>query len=795
MGLCLLIGQSVCAEVRYVATLRDGTPVEDVEIRNWQNAAAKPQIAGKLIFDAGNPATSVIARQHPPGQPPQAYVEFVGGDRLPGRVIGARTGTENPFEALPAHLLMQPLAELQFPDDRPANDVRVITRSVQRIVWQTQPGDYRAQSAILRNGSVVPYRSLRWENEGIRVLTNDGVREIRWDDLAELHLPRLEAWDGYFDQLAAINPQAAARMIQIETVDGGRYTTSQERFRAQNWGDAGRDESWLQRIQPAWSLDPLWLRFHSIHAWRFFEPAQVPLTAISPEAVERQPVFGGSWNYQIDRNATGGWLQSADRQFRGGFGVMASTRLRFPLSPLVRAVRTQAGLDRAAGTGGCVTLSVSAGAAEPLFQVEHLVGSERVVDTGWMDIPNAGRSTLTLAAEMDHERRPTGADPFDIRDLVNWYEPELQLDADLLPAELARRGVSHLSGLAGWTIAPTDAEKIEIVNTIQGEDSRRPEFRRTFRVKEGAVTLRRKLKIGPHHQWLAITATRARQESTPTSVLVRVDGNVQEELGVPARERLLEPDPLLVDVADLQGKTVVVEMVIQPRGEQSFVDWRGASLLAERPGLLKLFEEETDFATALSGNDAARATISTEQPYSGKRALAVSSGDVRNAKLPGLDVLIAEQPRLGEYRYLVFAWKKTGGGWMRLQLAHADQFGEEWAEQFPPGERTSRRRLGQFGGGRQLEDRGIRQGFSYEAGGGKASTIAPIRISAKAPEMWELQVRDLIADFGTFRLTGLGFESQDGTAWFDHIYLARTKDDVNALRRGMGDELRIAPSP
>lgn len=121
---------------------------------------------------------------------------------------------------------------------------------------------------------------------------------------------------------------------------------------------------------------------------------------------------------------------------------------------------------------------------------------------------------------------------------------------------------------------------------------------------------------------------------------------------------------------------------------------------------------------------------------------------------------------------------------MRLQLAHAEAFGEQWAEQFPPGERTGRRRLGLFDGGRQLEDRGIRQGFSYEAGNGKASAIAPIKISAKTPEMWELQVRDLIADFGTFRLTGLGFESVEGTtAWFDHLYLARTKDDVDALRR------------
>ncbi len=90
VGLILLALPAMAAE-RYAAQLQDGTRVEEAEIKTWHDVAAAPTIGGKPIFDAGNPARWIIDRHQPPGPPAPAYVEFVGGDRLAGTVVGVQT--------------------------------------------------------------------------------------------------------------------------------------------------------------------------------------------------------------------------------------------------------------------------------------------------------------------------------------------------------------------------------------------------------------------------------------------------------------------------------------------------------------------------------------------------------------------------------------------------------------------------------------------------------------------------------------------------------------------------------
>jgi hypothetical protein len=82
-----------------------------------------------------------------------------------------------------------------------------------------------------------------------------------------------------------------------------------------------------------------------------------------------------------------------------------------------------------------------------------------------------------------------------------------------------------------------------------------------------------------------------------------------------------------------------------------------------------------------------------------------------------------------------------------------------------------------------LEDRGLRYGFSYDAGTEPPAANAPLRLDAKIPEKWILLARDVFADFGPIHLTGLALGCPDGNAaFFDHIYLARTPQDVEYLK-------------
>lgn len=800
MLLCLvLIANPLAGAERYTAQFQDGTRVEDAEIRHWHDAEANPTLGGKAVFDATNPARWILDRQQPPGPPAAAFVEFTGGDRLAGVVTGVRTGQEDPYDQRPPHLLVKPATDCHYPDDKSPSDIRVSTAWVQRIVWRRMGGDvHRPGTVILLNGGEFVFRSLRWEPDRLRLLTTDGVRDVAWNDLAELHLPRIDSWNSYFDQLATLNPQAKSRMMQLETSDGSRLTTSLERFRPRHWGNAGAAETWYQHLQPAWSLDPLWIRYRKVRIWRFWPPDVVPLMMIAPAHVERSSVFGGSWSWQLNRGVRGDVLQSAEWEFGGGFGVQASTELSFDYPPIARSIRTQAGLDRSAGTGGCVNLSVLDGASNRLFHVEHVIGSSAVHDTGWLTLPQdvAIPHRLVLRADMDHEQRPPGADPFDIRDAVNWYEPEIQLDRLLLPSELAQRAWKQLPGLAGWMISPEDASQIQVVNVLNLYDPRRSEYRLKFLAKDRPVTFTRKFKIEPRHRWLAAVLKRDHEQTTPASVQIRFNGHLLSDFDVPVQLGPLEPDPLLVPLEGYQGKTVTAELVILPHGEQSYIDWKGVSLSNHRPGALPVFEDQAEMAELLRAGEQPAVVLSADQPFSGTHALRVANGSAENGRLPGLDAWIAEQPRNGQYRYLVFAWRKAGGSRILLRLAHGGRFAEQLAPMLDPGERPAPQTASPFDPRHVLEDRGLRAGLAYEAGISSAPPNSPISLDTKLPDQWVLVARDLFTDFGPLNLTGLALGCPDGTAAdFDHIYLARTPRDVEWLRTYLANPGQTGSAP
>ena len=57
-------------------------------------------------------------------------------------------------------------------------------------------------------------------------------------------------------------------------------------------------------------------------------------------------------------------------------------------------------------------------------------------------------------------------------------------------------------------------------------------------------------------------------------------------------------------------------------------------------------------------------------------------------------------------------------------------------------------------------------------------------MSGDLPRDWQLVQRDLFSDFGMFAVTGISLNCVDGDeARFDHIYLARTKQDLEYLAK------------
>ncbi len=767
------------AAERYAAMFADGSRAEEAEVREWCEPNSQAKIAGRVLFDPAVPIRWIIDRTQPPVPKPAMFVEFVGGDRLAGEVVSFSDGQDNPYEIQPQHLVVQPTSELQPPDLIVPSELRVTTDWIQRVVWEhVAPNEYRPGTVWMRTGKSVAFRSLRWTRSGVTLLTSEGVKEFSLADLAEVHLPKLNPWTVYYEQLSVLSSDIKSRLIQLDGNDGSRWTTSLERFQARHHGDRNRPDQWYQFIQPAWSLDSVWLRYRTIQAWRFFASNAVPLSNFAPANVKHTAVFGSGWDWQIDQNAQGGPLQSLDRDFGWGFGVSGTSELTFDLPEMARAVRTQYGLDRTAGTGGCINVEVVDGNEKSIASHSNLVGSAFVSQVDWLELPSSttDRRHVTFRTEMAHDSRPPNTDPFDVRDIFNWYEPEVMLDQTALETEVLSRSSMRLGGLIGWSLAAGEARAFRAANVIDAFDPRDPQFRRVIRSTERFFILSRKVKVSSTDRWLAVIASRFAENTSATTMQIRVDGRVLGEFDVPIRHSINDPEPMLVSIAPYQGRTVLVEAVVYPSDDKSWVDWRGFSVGSDRPGLLTLFEDDEQFSKILN-RETGRAALDNEKPFSGTRSLKVSPIAVSNAAIPGLDALICEAPRIGQYRYIAFAWKKSTGTRIQAQFANQGRFGENGQRpRGAPASENARRGMRRT---QAVDERGQRFEYCYEQGVASTQPPIPLLINGELPKEWQYVQRDLFNDFGLFSVTGVSLKSIDGdAAWFDHMYLARTHEDL-----------------
>ncbi len=785
LGLGVVLGMLLCASPttvvaaeRYFGVFRDGAVAVDAEIRDWNDVGAVPKLADRELFAANNPVQWIIDRQQPAPSIPDSYVEFFGGDRLAGEVVGYRAGAESPFDAQPPHLLVRSAGEVQSPDELQATVTRVGLERVRRIIWEHRgAGAYRPATVVLRNGGEVTFRSVRWTDAGVSLLTEQGLRSIPWSDLAELHFPQQDEWQTYVEALTVLSPDLKSPLLTVETADGHRCTASTSRMQARHWGDRNRPEAWLHLLQPEWALDPLWIRYRTCTSWTAFLPEEPPLSWMSPSSIEQTSVFSSVWLWQPNRSTLGERLKAKDREYTSGFGVHASTDLKFLLPASAKGFRSWAALDPSVGQGGCVNLAVIADGSRGLFQRDTLVGAQDPIDTGWLNWNPGSVKSLTLRADMARDNRPAKADPFDIRDITNWCAPTLQLDPLTLAKDVATAQQRRGAVLPGWSLSEVDAASILSKSVFDSTDTRDLRFRKVLRTRDRFVIASRSIKVGADHRWLSLAISRFAENTAASTVQIKIDGRSAGEFEVPLRQGPIDPDPLLVPVHDFQGRTVTVEAVLYSPTETSFVDWRGLALTTERPGVRQLFEDDEALVKTLRA-DRPVVETATEPVFSGKISLKMNPGVVEAPQYFEAPAAVVELPKLGQYRFLVFAWQGTGER-LVLRLAHEGRLGTSIAEGLIGRGAAARNRLRR----RSIEDRGLRYGFSYDIGSQKPEELPPLRLERAVPKDWRFESRDLFGDFGSLQLTGLGLEcAEGGSGYFDHLYLARTPQDVDFLR-------------
>src|SRR5207245_1266090 len=105
-------------------------------------------------------------------------------------------------------------------------------------------------------------------------------------------------------------------------------------------GNSSDPDRCVHGLQPAWSLDVLWVPFREIAVYRSFARREVPLSVFTPQRSASQEGVGATPHGQIDRSALGSPLANAKLEFGWGFGVVGGTALEFDLHPAARFFRT-----------------------------------------------------------------------------------------------------------------------------------------------------------------------------------------------------------------------------------------------------------------------------------------------------------------------------------------------------------------------------------------------------------------------------------------------------------------------
>jgi putative heme-binding domain-containing protein len=167
------------------------------------------------------------------------------------------------------------------------------------------------------------------------------------------------------------------------------------------------------------------------------------------------------------------------------------------------------------------------------------------------------------------------------------------------------------------------------------------------------------------------------------------------------------------------------------------------------PPLVSLFEDDSAFTEILNEGQG-KARMELGDKFSGAASLRMAPLQRSNARIPGWQYRIAENPGPGEFRYFRFAWKSLGGHGVMIELAGDGQW--------PPAEKPI---------------------WRYCAGK-NTSGWAAVPVAPQAPAEWTTVTCDLWKDFGAFTLTGIAPTAMGGDALFDRIELLRSLEAIKA---------------
>ncbi len=239
--------------VSYEAVLSDGTRVEGDRLTGWHEPGAVPHLQGVRLYDGKRQLLWFRNRGIKPYHPSSnrlGLVEFVGGDRYVGRVVGLHPRDEGHGLNVPSYLLVIPPTRLHVPGRQPGEHAHILPDRIRRVVWgPATQRRLRPGVVFYRDGQQLGFLHLRWQQNSMLLLLKDGTREVELSKIAEVHLPLIDPWQAYYQELAILSPACRTRLVRLETAGGLIATSSQSRLRAAPYGTPHQKQQAIDRLK------------------------------------------------------------------------------------------------------------------------------------------------------------------------------------------------------------------------------------------------------------------------------------------------------------------------------------------------------------------------------------------------------------------------------------------------------------------------------------------------------------------------------------------------------------------
>jgi NPCBM/NEW2 domain-containing protein len=552
-------------------------------LAGWEKAAPSLELASGPLDSRDRSVRWLRSTRTRPKPADASGVHFLGGDFLPGVVVGqAASNIGEPM------LLVEPAVAVMPSDVAPRQTVEVSAAWIKRIVWQPRGrDDFQPHSAFLRSGRSVRFRGLRWTEGAVRLLAEEKVELVPLADLAELHLADQDPWTTYLRLLADLSPDCRAKVVQIESAAGLRVTSSSQRLRPWLAGNQPAAQHAVCVVQPPWAGDGVCIPLADLQQLMFFDPEEIPLTRFEPARDEHRGfALAGSAPWRRNTSAVGTPLFSGGRDYAWGFGVQAQEQLDFALPAAATRVQTWVGMDASAGRGGAARGRMEAlagqesgGSTAVSADSAPLVGSQRPAQQLEIRLPERPErnATVRLVADALIRDRPPQSDPLDICDFVDWLQPLVILDRQQLAAQVRSHWHSSMAALEAWSLDGDWQPR------TQWRPGGRPQpgFRREIELSGEALRMSQKLLIAAERSRLVVHATRLAGKSAAIEMRLIVAGQQQAVRSIPIDAQLGDDVALVADLSAYAGRSAPIELEFRSRGQEASFEIR--SIVLEPP--------------------------------------------------------------------------------------------------------------------------------------------------------------------------------------------------------------------